>query len=255
MTNDRSSVQNLVLTKILLPLVCISASLVFIRTAMPVRTVLLAAPFLLLAFFFLSLAIVEVSGTVMRYRRLFKWTPLEQDEISAVRVEWSPLIASIQTSKYLFPWGKLYFVLDDKSNLNPFGKGEFPLVKRLSNRPHPSAQAANAAQDKLVPGVRLKLRFVLAAIAGFTLETASQMLTPRRGSIYTPTSSQLPYWISSVLRATRTLESPEAVFGFAIVFICAALLTYRRRSSWIFAFLSGSSVAYLSLYFIATLRK
>src|SRR5690349_19173005 len=101
MTNQGSSLQNLVLTKILLPLACVSASLVFIRPTLASRTLLLAIPLLFLALFFLSLAIVEVRGTMIRYRRLFKWTPLEQGEISAVRVEWSPLIGSIQTSKYL----------------------------------------------------------------------------------------------------------------------------------------------------------
>jgi hypothetical protein len=67
-----------------------------------------------MSFFHLSLAVVEVSDESVRYRRLSEWRELRFDEIthcgfSKLRLE----VGYIGLKHFVWPWGKLYFILDD----------------------------------------------------------------------------------------------------------------------------------------------
>ena len=100
------------------------------------RTLILAAPFALFACFSASLAIVEVNRDGrFRYKRYLRWKPIQKDKIRDARLEWPPFIASIRFEHYVFPWGRLYFVLDENKELNPFREGRFVLLQYIQDVP------------------------------------------------------------------------------------------------------------------------
>jgi hypothetical protein len=76
--------------------------------------------------FHLSLALVEVRGGQIRYRRFFKWVSLDPAQIISSGTTWPPFIGYIRLNRYLFPRRKLYFVLDRNRASNPFGEGISP---------------------------------------------------------------------------------------------------------------------------------
>lgn len=71
-------------------------------------------PFLLMTLFGISLAVVEVSDEGIRYRRFSDWRSLSFDEITSCGFSKVRLgIGYIRLRHYLWPWGKLYFILDE----------------------------------------------------------------------------------------------------------------------------------------------
>ena len=127
----RSSSNNMFLLKIWMPLVFVVGSVGVFWGDLFTRSFLFALPFLIFALFGSSLAIVRVRDGVVSYRRLFRWTRISKDEIVSAGVAWPPFIGSIRLNRYLFPWGRLYFLLDQSSNPNPFGKGEYPMLRYI----------------------------------------------------------------------------------------------------------------------------
>jgi hypothetical protein len=66
-------------------------------------------------------------------RRLFKWKEKRFEEVVSAKAEWQPFIVSLQLSKPILPWGRLYFVLDKNTESNPFWRGEFPILRCLNS--------------------------------------------------------------------------------------------------------------------------
>ena len=71
-------------------------------------------PLFVMSLFHLSLAEVEVSSEGIRYRRLSGCGAVSFDEVvncgvSKVRME----VGYIRLKRFVSPWGKLYFILDD----------------------------------------------------------------------------------------------------------------------------------------------
>jgi len=127
----RSKPTNVFLAKFWGPLLCAGGPLLVFGEDFLTWQFLLAFPFLMGALFGASLAILEVRGGVLRYRRLLRWTTIPEDEIVGARVEWPPVLGSIRLKRFLFPWGRLYFVLDASSDPKPFRKGEYPLLRHI----------------------------------------------------------------------------------------------------------------------------
>jgi len=88
-------------------------------------------PLFLGIFFYASLAVLEIPDGTIRYRRLLAWKKVDYDEIVESGVSW--LVAGIgylHLKRFVFPWGKLYFVLDQNEKL--FGRGEqYPLLRYI----------------------------------------------------------------------------------------------------------------------------
>lgn len=76
---------NVFLAKFWRPFLCVGGSLFIFGGDFPSRRFLLAIPFLIAALFGMSVAILEVRGDVLFYRRLFR-TTIHKDEIVEARV-------------------------------------------------------------------------------------------------------------------------------------------------------------------------
>ena len=72
--------------------------------------ILLSVPFLVGSFFFLTVAQVQPSGDHLRYRRFRKWKTIPYSEIRSCRKNW--VFGYLTTTRYLWPWGGLYFTRD-----------------------------------------------------------------------------------------------------------------------------------------------
>jgi len=84
------------------------------------------------ALFHASLAVLQIPDGGIRYRRLFSWRQLPYDEIVDCGVAWGIGIGFLRLKHSLFPWGKLYFVLDKNQKL--FGRGEYPMLRYIEKQ-------------------------------------------------------------------------------------------------------------------------
>lgn len=109
----RSDASNVFGTKVWGPILCIATPLLSLWQEFSSWGVLFASPFFIAAFFGASLAIVELRGDVLRYKRLFKWKTIPEGDIVSARAVWPPFIGSMRLKTFLFPWGRLYFVLGE----------------------------------------------------------------------------------------------------------------------------------------------
>src|SRR5574341_2594374 len=98
----RSNPNNIFCAKIWGPILCAVIWLLAAIEDFPDRRSLVALPFLVAALFGASLAIVEVTGGVLRYRRRFKWKIIPDDDIVSARVVWHPFIGSMRLKKFVF---------------------------------------------------------------------------------------------------------------------------------------------------------
>jgi hypothetical protein len=73
---------------------------------------LISVPFLVASFFFLTIAQVQPSGDHLRYRRFRKWKVIPYSEIRSCRADW--IFGYVRTTRYLWPWGGLYFTRDQR---------------------------------------------------------------------------------------------------------------------------------------------
>ena len=73
-------------------------------------------PMLVLTSFYATLAVVEVSNEAIRYRRISRWRDVSFDEVrSCGRSSVGVGIGYLRLKRLLWPWGRLYFTLDDPS--------------------------------------------------------------------------------------------------------------------------------------------
>jgi len=142
-TELRSAGPAVLIVKCWGPLIWVIGALGVFGADFPTWRFLPALPLLLLAVFHLSVAVVELRGGIIRYRRLFKWAEIQSEEVLSARPVWPPLIGSIKLKKFVFPWGRLYFVLDKNRESNPFRRGLFPLLRYLNEEePYTNSQSS-----------------------------------------------------------------------------------------------------------------
>jgi hypothetical protein len=247
--NYRSVPRIVLLGKVSLPLLCVwcGGELLDFQNGVFTWRSLLAVPFFIVAFFGASLAILEVRDDVVRYRRLIKWTTLPTEEIVSARVEAAPLAGSVRLNRFLFPWGRLYFVLDAKSTLNPFRTEEYPMLRYLCKRAvaenHDST--GEITQNSHVLGLKLLGGAVLGALFTGILRLVA-------GS---SRSSQLPELVYAKRhpifevqwQVIHLLGNDAVVLVISTAFAFLALYRSRRLDSWILAFLAGAGLFHLVL--------
>lgn len=132
----RSLPTNIFLAKVWGPLLCVAAA-IFLWSGNGgffSRNFFLACPFVIAALFGVSVAILEVRGGILRYRRFFIWKPLPPEGIIGARIEAPPVLGSIRLRRFLFPWGRLYFALDANLGANPFREGKYALLDFIRDR-------------------------------------------------------------------------------------------------------------------------
>jgi hypothetical protein len=233
-----SRLENTLVTKIFGPLFFLVMAFVLVAGDFPGRRLLLATPLLATALFGATLAILEVRGGVLRYKRLFRWTTIREHEIKEARPEWPPFIGSIRFNRLLFPWGRLYFVLDANLNANPFGKGDFALLRYL--RGEPIRGLASHELDST--GGANSLRMLGAAAVGAFSELILRLILPSSGSVVEPTqpaSGHRSAVFEIVWQVTQFLWSPRMLLVFCVVFVVLSVRKRRSPEAWTFAFVSG----------------
>jgi hypothetical protein len=68
---------------------------------------------LVVGIFFLTIAHVEIEETGLKYRRFSRWHAVGYGEIEACGE--NSRLGYVKLRRYVFPWGKLYFVLPNAS--------------------------------------------------------------------------------------------------------------------------------------------
>src|SRR4051812_46619506 len=68
----------------------------------------ISGSFLLAAFFFASLAVVELHDEKLRYRRFLRWIEVPREQIISGGTVWPPFIGYIRLKGYALPWGRIY---------------------------------------------------------------------------------------------------------------------------------------------------
>jgi hypothetical protein len=119
------------------PIVLFSCTFVFWNTQFHWAQLIILIPVVVGGLFHASLAILQVPDGNIRYRRFFKWRRLRFDEIVSCGVLRSTGIGYIRLNQFLWPWGRLYFVLDPNEKL--FSQGQHPLLQFIQGRIEPKA--------------------------------------------------------------------------------------------------------------------
>jgi hypothetical protein len=244
----RSQPRNVFLAKLWGPLLCVVGSLLVFGEDFPSRRFLLASPFLIAALFGASLAILEARDGVFYYRRLFKWTPIRDDEIVSGRVEWPPVIGSMRLNRLMFPWGRLYFVLDANSDPNPFHKGEYALLRYINKEPIPQHQERSPANDRV-----LKFKLFIAALAGAFFYSLLRYILPStisQDQLSQPAGSHRPVLLEVSERILSLTGNFEVTLVLSAVFVFLAVYRRRRPDAWTFAFLAGVSLPHILLHWL-----
>lgn len=202
-------------------------------------------PLLTLAAFGASAAIIEVRNGSLQYRRLFKWKRIKGEDIIGANVVWGPVLASVRLKRKVFPWGRLYFVLDGSLS-SPFQTGEYRLLNYIrdykASKPDDRASAALRGPKPLPPVQKL----FLAAIAGIVLNGLFRLLQ-RFALPYSPALHPG----SPGSRGLEVFLSFKAQAIFTVLLICLALYRRRREEAWILAFLAGMGILNIALHWLS----
>lgn len=241
----RSQLGNIFLSKFLGPLLCVGGSLLVFGEDFPSARFLLAIPFLVAAFFGVSLAILEVRGGVLRYRRLFKWTTIPDDQIAGARIEWPPVIGSVRLKRFLFPWGRLYFVLDKNTESNPFRPGGFPLVQYLNREElHKEGQSSVPSSTSNSSNLRLPLAVGIGILTSLMIlyVTPGDLL---QGSLANPPSN-MPTLLKALFYFVAWLHMSVVQTAGLVLMVFLAVRRRDRAEAWLYAFLSGFALTLIA---------
>lgn len=211
-----------------------------------IRNLFLACPFIIAALFGVSVAAVEISGGVVRYRRFLRWKEITPEKMACVRIEWAPFLGSIQLKKLIFPWGRLYFVLDRNLSPNPFAPGKYPLLSYIRNIVEGQEPAEPPAGKNGGAGLSL-----IALAVGVLLYPLLLLVSPSLASKYflpqyTPRHSLL----EMQYRIIHLIGRFEIQLAFFLLFAFLAIHRRQRPRAWIFAFLTGFSLPYFILHWL-----
>jgi hypothetical protein len=242
----RSQRRNVLVAKFWAPLLCIAASVLVFGEDFLTTRFLLAIPLLIAALFGVSLAILEVRDGVLRYRRLFKWATIPADEIVGARLEWPPVIGSIRLKRFLFPWGRLYFILDKSTESSPFRRGEFPLVRHL-NREELHKEGQSSVQSSKSDSSNFRLPLV--ACIGILTSLMILYLTPGdllHGSLPKPTSD-MPALSKALFHFVGWLHMSVVQVAGLVFMVFLAVRRRDRAEAWLYAFLSGFALTLIAV--------
>ena len=115
------------------PIILFGGTLVFWSVGFRWAQLIVLVPLILGMLFYTSLAVLQIPDGTIRYRRLHRWRKLTYDEVVECGISWGISgIGYVRLKRFLFPWGKLYFVLDQNEKL--FGRGIHPLLRYIQER-------------------------------------------------------------------------------------------------------------------------
>ena len=137
----RSHSSNVFVLKYYAPLILFGGTFVFWSVGFRWAQLVILVPLFVGVFFYASLAVLEIPDVTVRYRRLLRWTRVPYEEIVESGTSWAIFgIGYLRLKHSVFPWGKLYFVLDQNEKL--FGRGAYPLLRHIQK--HAAGQRSEA---------------------------------------------------------------------------------------------------------------
>jgi hypothetical protein len=249
----QSSRTNVILAKFWVPILCIVATFGVFGENLRTWRFLFALPFIIAALFWASIAILEVRGGVLRYRRFFKWTIVRSEEIKGAGVVWHPFIGYIRFDRYVFPWGRLYFALDASPSfeINPFRRSDYALLRCLRNEPiqqeHGPAKAS-VVKDRS-PIMKLLAAGVVGALIPIFFHFAFRNPIPR-SQFEHPFGPKSPKLMVPLEIYLHVINSLPFILVFSVSFILLAAFRRNRPNAWIFAFLAGVSMPYILFHWL-----
>lgn len=199
-------------------------------------------PFLLAAWFLVTLAIVQVRGGTLRYRRLFTWTNLEFPEVLASGQRWG--LGYVRLKRFVFPWGRLYFVLDRNLNSNPFQPGDYALLRHLRRERvlvEDATPSSRSDDDRM-----RRVKLVSVGAVGAVVSLLGHIFMPRPGpqSVLDPPfePSKPAAWFTQPFEAYHFLSTFPIIQILFAILILLAISRRRRSEAWILAFAAGSAL-------------
>ena len=240
----RSHRVNAAMLKYWLPVLWLASTALLCQKDLLTWRFLLCLPSLLVAAFYLSLAVVRLDNGVLRYQRFLAWTVLPRDEVLSSGVAWHPFIGYIRPKRLVFPWGRLYFVLDPNLNANPFKPGDYALLRCLREEASlvQHRSTAHTAHNR-----SLELRLVAAGLVGVVTSLMRFFLS---ANVHQPALQQAPGDRRSSstalpLRIHELFGSPQVEIALCVVFIVLAVYKRHQPRAWIYAFLAGGSLPFI----------
>jgi hypothetical protein len=240
-------------TKYYVPLILIAFSIGMFSGEFVTRRLLVICPIILAAVFFLSLAIIEVNSGVLRYRRFLKWIPIDESEVRGSGVSWPGVIGYIRLSRYVVPWRRLYFVLDDGPGRNPFARGDSFLLAYLSKRAQPKYQDPLKSGHTVDPFSNLILLILgLAGAAFYSMMRVFLPPLPPPPAVQQPPGANLPALIFFAIERgiMQLLHSFPLAIALCAVFVLAMIYRRRQSDAWLYALLAGTTFAAAFLHFL-----
>ncbi|SRR5713226_1239940 len=204
---------------------------------------LVLLPFVLISIFHLSLAVVQVRDGMLRYRRFLKWTGIQKEEVVSSGAFF--MFGYMRLNHYVFPWGKIYFVLDRNVNPNPFQKPDFPLLRYLKGESALEQPSQVSAVKDRFRELKLLALGLAGALYSWIASAYLQIANSRSGfrSVMDQSSTPKgPAWIVAPQRFYSLLNDFPVIPVLLVIFIL--LTAYKRRQpvGWLYAFLAGSSL-------------
>jgi hypothetical protein len=248
----RSKGSTLFLGKLWFPLILLAGVFGVSGWNLNIGRLVFDLPLLIAALFGVSIATVEVRGDVIRYRRFVKWTAIRHEDIVAAGARWAPFFGYVRLNRFVFPWGRIYFALDQNLNSNPFGRGEFALLRYLRKESvgHESVTTSSSTATER----SLKLKLLTAGLAGVLVNILSHIFdstNPIHLSVFErPFPANLPPHAALALKFFQLIGTYPGVLIPFVLFLLLVTLRPRQKNAWIAAFMAGSALPNILLHWL-----
>lgn len=165
-------------------------------------------PFVLVALFLHSLAVVQIKNWILRYRRFVKWTTITRSEVISCGLVWPPFVGYIRLNHFVLPCGRIYFVLDYNPYENPFRRPDFDLLRFI--RGVPSPVRGQLLARSVTKNRNLGLKLLAAGVLGALISILRPALSPSvsRSVFEQPTDAGQPAWLLVPNMIQHLLDSP-----------------------------------------------
>lgn len=222
--------------KYYVPMLLIAFSIGMLYDGFSTRRLLVICPALVAAFFFLSLANLDAADGVLRYRRFLKWVAIEPSEVRGSGVAWPGMVGYVRLHRYVVPWKKLYFVLDQR----PWGANS-RLLDYLGNK----KRSQDDRQAFPPPAWSSHLGLYLAAGIGILACLTAFYLTPASylQDRFSKPTTDMPTLLKTLFQLAGWFHTLVAEITGAAAMALLVLSRRGKPEAWLYAFLSGFGVA------------
>jgi hypothetical protein len=249
----KSQTQITWITKFYGPFILIIFCVVMLSGKFVSRRLLVVCPITLVAVFFLSLASLEVKGGVLRYRRFWQWMTIDEKTVVASSELWAGVIGYIRISRYIPPWKRVYFVLDERPGLNPFARRDSPLLeylKKLTHQEHPNPSGVAPDARPLSNPALLMVGFA-ATIFGSLMHVFLPPFPQSSVPELSPNSNLPTLIVMNVQRVMFCLlQSFPLTLALCAIFLLLTIYRRRHPYAWTYALVAGLTFAGILFHFL-----